>query len=98
MDVSMVKRMRVVNPVGQRRAAKQIALAQRLDTLDGKSIGFIDNFKPNVGPFLSSLEALLRAEYPNLQTHKVRKEAQASYVIADRLEGKVDAVINAWGD
>ena len=98
MDGGMTNRMRVVNPIGHRRPVEEIHLARRLESLDGKSIGFIDNFKPNVGPFLTALEDLIRAEYPNVQTHRVRKEAQASYLIADRLHGKVDAVVNAWGD
>jgi hypothetical protein len=98
MDGGIVSKIRVVNPIGQRRAAEQIQLATRLRTLDRQSVGFIDNFKPNVGPFLTAVEDLIRADYPDVQTHRVRKEAQASYIIADRLEGKVSAVVNAWGD
>jgi hypothetical protein len=73
-------------------------LARRLDSLQGKSIGFIDNFKPNAGPFLSYVEEMMRAEYPGVQTHTVRKHAFASYLIANELEGKVHGVVNAWGD
>jgi hypothetical protein len=97
-DASRVNTVRIVNPVAPRRPAEVIALARRLDSLAGKSIGFIDNFKPNVGPFLDRIEALIRADHPEVQTHRVRKDAQASYIIADRLAGKVDAVVNAWGD
>lgn len=91
-------KVRIVNPLGHRRPVEEIQLAQRLDSIEGKAIGFIDNFKPNVGPFLNALEDLFRADFPGIQTHRVRKEAQASYIIADRLAGKVHGVVNAWGD
>lgn len=87
----------LVNPVGQ-RAAAPVQLARRLTTLSGKSIGFIDNMKPNANLFVQYVEELLRADYPDVQTHTVRKNFTSSKLIADQLEGKVDALVNAWGD
>ena len=87
----------LVNPLGERQA-EQSALARRLDTLQGKSIGFIDNIKPNAGLFLRYIEEMIRADYPGVQTHTVRKDFTPNYLIADRLHGKVDAAVNAWGD
>ena len=87
----------LVNPVGQ-RAAAPVQLAPRLTTLSGKSIGFIDNMKPNANLFVQYVEELLRSDYPDVQTHTVRKNFTSSKLIADQLEGKVDALVNAWGD
>jgi len=89
--------VRIVNPVGQ-RTVQHIALARRLETLNGKSIGFIDNIKPNAGLFLQHIEDMLRAEFAGLQTCTVRKNFTSSKLIANELEGKVQALVNAWGD
>ncbi len=89
--------VKLVNPVGQRAAAR-LALAPRLETLEGKSIGFIDNMKPNANLFVQYIEEMMRADYPGVQTHTVRKNFTSSKLIADQLEGKVDALVNAWGD
>jgi hypothetical protein len=89
--------IQLINPVGQ-CAATRAMLAPRLDTLAGKSIGFIDNMKPNANLFVQYIEEMIRAEYPDVQTHTVRKNYTSSKLIADQLEGKVDCLINAWGD
>lgn len=93
----MTATVRIVNPVGQ-RAAERIALARRLETLNGKSIGFIDNIKPNAGLFIQNIEVMLRAEFSGITTHIVRKNFTSSKLIANELEGKVQALVNAWGD
>ncbi len=87
----------LINPIGERQG-KQFALARRLDSLQGKSIGFIDNIKPNAGLFLRYIEEMIRADYPGVQTHTVRKDFTPNTLIADRLDGKVHGVVNAWGD
>jgi hypothetical protein len=87
----------LVNPVGQRAAAR-VTLAPRLATLQGKSIGFIDNMKPNANLFVQYIEEMIRADYADVQTHTVRKNFTSSKLIANELEGKVDALVNAWGD
>jgi hypothetical protein len=90
-------RIKLVNPIGQ-RAVTRVALAPRLDTLKGKSIGFIDNIKPNAGLFIRYIEEMIRADYPGVETHTVRKNFTSSKLIANELEGKVQALVNAWGD
>ncbi len=95
--MTAVNTIRIVSPIGQ-RAVERMALARRLDTLNGKSIGFIDNIKPNAGLFIQHIEAMIRADYPGVQTHTVRKNFTSSKLIANELEGKVDALVNAWGD
>ena len=87
----------LINPVGQCET-RASTLAPRAALLDGKSIGFIDNMKPNVQPFLQHIEQLLRAQYPGIRTQTVRKNFTSSKLIANELEGKVDYLINAWGD
>ncbi|MES2564133.1 MAG: hypothetical protein V4637_15580 [Pseudomonadota bacterium] len=89
--------VKLVNPVGV-RAAAPVTLARRLATLEGKSIGFIDNMKPNANLFVQYVEEMMRAEFPRVTTHTVRKNFTSSKLIADQLEGKVDALVNAWGD
>jgi hypothetical protein len=89
--------IKLVNPVGS-RAVVRVALAPRLATLNGKSVGFIDNIKPNANLFIHHIEELMRADYPDIETHTVRKNFTSSKPIAHELEGKVEALVNAWGD
>ena len=89
--------IRIVNPVGS-RAVERMALARRLDTLNGKSIGFIDNIKPNANLFIQYIEEMVRADYADVETHTVRKNFTSSKPIAHELEGRVQALVNAWGD
>ena len=95
--MTAVNTVKLVNPVGQ-RAVERSALARRLDTLDGKSIGFIDNIKPNANLFIQYIEEMMRAEYKDVETHTVRKNFTSSKLIAHELEGRVQALVNAWGD
>lgn len=87
----------LINPIGERKSAR-VALARRLDSIQGKSIGFIDNIKPNAGLFLRYIEQMIRVDYPDVQTHTVRKNFTPNVLIADKLDGKVNGVVNAWGD
>ena len=87
----------LINPVGQTES-KPSALAPRRGPLDGKTIGFIDNMKPNVQPFLQHIEAMMREQFPGIRTQTVRKNFTSSKLIANELEGKVDYLVNAWGD
>lgn len=95
--MTAVNTVTLVNPVGQ-RGVERATLARRLATLDGKSIGFIDNIKPNAGLFIQYIEEMMRADYAGIETHTVRKNFTSSKLIADELDGKVHALVNAWGD
>jgi len=97
MEAASNRMVRIINPLGEPETIRA-TLAQRLKSLDGKSIGFIDNIKPNAGLFLEYVEELIRADYPGVTVHKVRKNFTSSKLIADQLEGKVEALVNAWGD
>ncbi len=87
----------LVSPIGPVQL-KPISLAPRLDSLHGKRIGFIDNFKPGALPFLKFIEEMMVERFPGLQTRTVSKNFTSNVLIADELEGEVDAVVNAWGD
>jgi hypothetical protein len=89
--------VRLVNPVGQ-RAAVAIALAPRLASLSGKSVGLIDNIKPNANLFVQYIDEMLHVDFPDIRTQTIRKNFTSSRLIADQLDGKVDALVNAWGD
>lgn len=88
---------RLINPLGFPDKA-QVPLAVRLKSLEGKTIGLIDNIKPNAGLFLSYIEEMLKKDNPSIRFHKVRKNFTSSRLIADQLVGKVQGVVNAWGD
>ncbi len=89
--------MKLISPIGEVQH-QPISLARRLETLNGKSIGFIDNWKPNAKEFLHIIEEMMLEKYTGIQTHFVSKNFTSNVLIADQLEGKVDAVVNAWGD
>jgi hypothetical protein len=97
MDTAQPRTVALVNPEGECRV-EQKSLAPRLRDLNGKSIGFIDNHKTNADLFLAAIRDMLVAEFPDVKTHTVRKNFSACYLIANELDGKVDAVVNAWGD
>ncbi len=97
MSTSTLSLITLINPIGNCETTR-ISLARRLDSLHGKSLGFIDNIKPNAGLFLQYIEEMIRGDYHDVQIHKVRKNFTPNLLIADKLDGKVDAVINAWGD
>jgi hypothetical protein len=86
-----------VNPLGQVEV-RQLELARRLNTLSGKRVGLINTGKPSIEHFLGKIEEMLRAEYADVQIQNVRKDFTSAKAIAYELEGKVDAVISAWGD
>ena len=89
--------MRLVSPIGEVQRVS-VSLAQRLQSLQGKSIGFIDNFKPGAAQFLRLIEEMMLERFPGIKTHTVHKNFTSNVLIADELDGKVDAAVNAWGD
>ena len=96
MNMSAHNMVQVINPTAQFQM-ERIALAHRLDSLEGKTIGLIDNTKPNVGLFLKFIDEMIHSNYATAQTITVRKK-NASLLGADELDGKVRGVVTAWGD
>lgn len=79
----------------------QTMRAPRLDRLDGKTLGLLDNGKPHFDLFLSDLEHLLRARYPSIKIVQRTKPVVPRPVPEDmlaELAETCDAVITGIGD
>ena len=80
--------------------ARAAAMAPRLPTLAGRTVGLLDNGKMNVQPFLDHVERILRAEHrvaAVLRRRKGNQNAPAPPEMIAELAG-CDAVISAVGD
>lgn len=74
-------------------------IAKRLDGLDGKTIGLIDNTKDNADVLLNAVQELIGAAYTIPKVLSIQKPGAASP--ADFTEAffeQCDFVINAVGD
>ena len=74
---------------------------QALDRLAGKTIGFIDNSKPNFNYLVEDLSQLLIGKYGVKQVIKQRKRSASqglSEVAMNELVAQTDAVITGSGD
>ena len=79
----------------------QAQLAPRLESLEGKTFGFLDNSKLNADRFLALLESELRARYRVGEAVRARKPNASRVcpeeILAD-LANRCDAVVTAVGD
>lgn len=75
-------------------------IAERIDELDGTTIGFLDNAKTNADVFLDEVATVLRADYGVDEAIHRRKSNTAipADSIASYLHERCDAVVNAYGD
>jgi hypothetical protein len=72
-----------------------------LDTLAGKTIGFIDNSKPNFNHLVEHLGALLTAKHgvSNIVVRRKRSASQgASEAVMNELVEQCDAIVTGSGD
>jgi len=97
MDVPTRGLVTLVNPIGQTQAEK-ISLAQRLSTLNDRTVGLINTGKPSIEHFLEETERQLRAQFPGVRIVNFRKDFTSAKPIAQEVDGKVQAAISAWGD
>jgi len=91
----------VYNPIGKVYESGQDmgqTSAIRPTSLNGKVLGFIDDMKPNAGPFLKFIEGFAKSDYRIPSTHMVRKYLTPNMAIAHELDPSVAAVVVAWGD
>lgn len=91
----------VYNPIGDVFTPEQEkgqTAATRPASLNGKVLGFIDDMKPNAGPFLKFIEGFAKRDYLIPSTHTVRKYVTPNMAIAHELDPSVAAVVVAWGD
>jgi hypothetical protein len=91
-------KIRLHQPTAEENKA-QDALAPRLDSLNGKVIGLLNNTKDLVDELLLEVKALLQKEFPGAQFRDFRKES-VSGASADMLIelARCDAVVAAVGD
>ena len=77
------------------------ALAARLTSLAGTTIGLVDNTKRNSDVFLQNVEALLRDQYGVSQVvfrRKANANTPAPPELIDQVAAPCDAVIHAVAD
>lgn len=90
----------VLHPGAEDRVAPQ-ALAPRLLTLQGKTVGLIDNHKRNANVYLETLGQLLQADYGVERVVTYRKISQSMPTpggVLDQLASTCDALIHAVAD
>lgn len=80
-------------------ATQQDALAPRMETLDGKLIGLLDNTKDLVDVLLNEVKVLLQKDFPGARFRYFRKES-VSGAPPGLMEqvAQCNAVITAVGD
>jgi hypothetical protein len=71
----------VVNPRGIQPPIRLIPMAPRPDTLEGKTIYFVDTRYPNTRPFVDEFLKLLKERYP--KTNWVLKDKRGGYMEDD---------------
>ena len=86
-------------------AAEDVAetkrLAPRLSSLQGMTVGLIDNHKRNADIYLEALGRLLQERYGVSQVVTYRKISQSlptAGEVLDQLAGECDAIIHAVAD
>jgi hypothetical protein len=75
-------------------------MAAPVESLEGRTVGLLDNGKFNVTPFLDWVEVLLRSEYgvrAVVRRRKANQNAPAPTALIAELAA-CDAVISAVGD
>ena len=78
----------------------QDKLAPRLATLDGKTVGMLNNSKDLVDTLLNEVELLLRKDFPSVRFRQFRKDSAggpAPAAMYSELK-ECDAVVTAIGD
>jgi hypothetical protein len=88
-----------LNPTYEKRSAQQTA-APALATLEGATVGLLDNNKKNVGTFLSFVEERLRRDHGVREVVRLRKSNMSAPAPADIMRQLTvcEAVIAAIGD
>ena len=67
----------VMNPRGVQPEIRKIPMAERPNTLDGKTVYIVDVKYPNTKPFVEELQSSLQARYP--KTTWIIREKAGSY-------------------
>jgi hypothetical protein len=90
----------ILHPAAEDVAESQ-RLAPRLSSLQGRTVGLIDNHKRNADIYLEELSRLLQERYGVSQVVTYRKISQSlptAGEVLDQLAGECDAIIHAVAD
>jgi hypothetical protein len=90
----------VLDPTAKANVSEK-EMAPRVDTLEGKVVGFLDNSKPNSNLFQERIEEVLSDRFNFKEVVRRRKPdaaSGASQSLIDELAEKCDLVINGVGD
>ena len=94
--------MIVLSPEGKARAATAtVAVLPRFDDLRGKTIGLLDNSKPNADKLQQCLAELLKQRYgiaKVIARRKLTAQAGAPKEYLDELAAQADFVLSGLGD
>ena len=96
----MPSRLVVLDPTAP-RSDVPAARPWRLDSLQGKVVGFIDNSKPNFDHLVDDLADVLVAQHGVARVVKVRKRAAsvpADAAVLENVAQECDLVITGSGD
>jgi hypothetical protein len=89
----------VLDPRGRVDVSRE-RIADRLPTLDGATVGLLDNSKANADVLLAEVGRLLTAEHGVADVVSRRKDKSPipADSLATQLHDRCDAVVNAYGD
>lgn len=91
--------LEVLDPRGEVEH-QSLPIAERLDSLEGATVGLLDNSKSNADIFLKAIGEHLQSEYgvEEMVFRRKDKSPIPADSIADQLHSQCDAVVNAYGD
>ncbi len=93
----MDHQIEVINPAAPRERHEK-KLARRAPELSGKTVGLLDNSKPNADKFLEFVAELLKKEYPDIKFMSRRKKNRTEADCLPDLLKTCDAVVTAFAD
>ena len=93
-------KIEILNPLGEQEDLS-LKLASRLKSLEGKTIGLLDNLKPNANVIVSRAGKMLAERIPSVKILARSKPEQAIPVpepILREFSERCSLVVNALGD
>ena len=94
--------MPILNPTSPLREQRYELTPRRLKTLDGATVGLLDNSKLNAAPLLAAIGDLLKERYAIKSTVVRSKGHGFSYPVEEQMANEMvaqcDVVIAAIGD
>jgi len=94
--ITMTK-LHVMNPMGYPPAITHVQMAERPDTLEGKTIYVDNNGYPGTSVLLPELIAVMKENFPNTKFIYNDKPAGSMTMSEDPALGEADALIVATG-